>query len=123
VLGTPAVAATVTAAAAGMPPGGTSARPAPRLDFTFTLQNPTGQPVDMRGWRLRVGDQVVALPADAIIPSGQLAQVHPYPGETTGNDVYVGAVGPEVIAALRPGARVVLEDRQGRTAAQVVLPA
>jgi hypothetical protein len=90
---------------------------------TLTLQNTGGQPVDMTGWKLRVGTTAVALPANSRVGANETVTIHVASGTSTGKDVYLGAEAASLATALRPGARVAIENQAGSTVTEFALPA
>jgi hypothetical protein len=91
---------------------------APRL----TIQNTSTQAVDLSGWTLRVGDAAVRLPTNMQAPAGQTLVLHMTAGTSSGRDVYLGQPAPDLTQALRPGARIALEDPSGSTITAMTVP-
>jgi hypothetical protein len=91
-------------------------------DPRITIQNTTNQPVDLSGWTLRVGETSARLPANTQAPAGQALVLHVQSGASSGRDVYLGQPAPDLMQALRPGARVALEDPSGSTITAVTVP-
>jgi hypothetical protein len=92
-------------------------------DPTLTLQNTGGQPVDMTGWKLRVGSSTVNMPANSKVGPNETVTIHVAPGTSTAKDVYLGAEAMTLATALRPGARVAIENQSGSTVTEFALPA
>jgi hypothetical protein len=91
-------------------------------DPRITIQNTSNQPVDLSGWTLRVGDAAVRLPTNTQAPAGQALVLHATAGTSSGRDVYLGQPTPDLMQALRPGARVALEDSSGSTITAMTVP-
>lgn len=91
-------------------------------DPRITIQNTGNQAVDLTGWTLRVGDAAMQLPANTQAAAGQALVLHATAGTSTGRDVYLGQLTPEVAQALRPGASVALMDRSGSTVTALTVP-
>jgi hypothetical protein len=111
-----------------------------RIVQSFDLNNPTPIAIDLSGWKLRIGGQTVTLPSNARIGPNATVTIHfmsppttPTAGTTSttvnatpttsGNDIYLGDQGAQLVTALRPGAKVTLENPQGQQMAEFALPA
>src|SRR6266542_59420 len=73
-------------------------------DPTLTIQNVSGQSVDMTGWKLGVGGTMVAIPSNAKVNANDSVTIHVAQGTSSGKDVYLGNEGMTLATALRPGA-------------------
>jgi hypothetical protein len=113
--GTPMAGTTGTGAMAGMPQI--------RIMQSISLQNPTPLSIDMSNWKLRIGSQTVSLPSNARVGPNEVVTIHFGEGTSTGNDIFLGPQSQQMTAALRPGARVMLENPQGQTVTEFALPA
>jgi hypothetical protein len=110
-----------------------------RIIQSIDLQNPTPLTIDLSGWKLKIGGQTVTLPSNARIGPNETATIHfvnppatPTAGGTSstgatatssGKDIYLGNEGPQLVSALRPGARLMLENPQGQVVTEFALPA
>jgi competence protein ComEC len=90
-------------------------------DTTFTLQNSGSLPVDLTGWRLRVGSSTAKLP-DVTVPPGGTVTVHTASGTNSARDIYLGQEAAALISGLQPGASVALLDAQGTPVSEFMLP-
>ena len=93
------------------------------LDPTLTLQNTSTGVISMAGWKLRVGTTTVTLPLNASVAPNQNITLHLGNGTSSANDVYLGPDGLTLVTALRPGARVAVENAQGTAVTEFALPA
>jgi hypothetical protein len=117
-----------------------SGAPPIRIVQSIDLQNPTPVTVDLSGWKLRINDQTVTLPQNARMGPMETVTIHftappatPAAGTsgttavgtptTMGNDIFLGTEGAQLASALRPGARVMLQNPQGQTVTEFALPA
>jgi hypothetical protein len=91
-------------------------------DPRITIQNTSTQAVDLTGWTLQIGGAAMRLPANTQAPAGQALVLHGAAGTSTGRDVYLGQPTPDVVQALRPGARVALLDPSGSTITALTVP-
>ena len=91
-------------------------------DPRITIQNTSNQAVDLSGWTLRVDQATMRLPANTQAPAGQAVVLHATAGTSSGRDVYLGQPTPELMQALRPGARVALEDASGSMITSATVP-
>lgn len=91
-------------------------------DTTITLRNTSASQLDMTGWQLRVGSDIVSLPNNAQIAPGQTLTLHTARGTSMGSDVYLGSEASNLAESLRPGAQVALVNNQGTVVAEFVLP-
>lgn len=122
-VGTPMTGMGTPGAGAAVGTPGAQAAGQVRIMQSIALQNPTTVPIDLSGWRLRIGDTSVTLPSGARAAPGETVVIHFGQGETRGNDVYLGAQAQELASELRPGSRVVLENPQGTVVTEMALPA
>lgn len=91
-------------------------------DATITLQNTGTTAVDLSGWSVRVGTATATLPANTNVPSSGQITLHTAAGTSSGTDVYLGAQGQALLAALTPGAQVQLMNPQNVVANSFTLP-
>lgn len=91
-------------------------------DTTITLRNSGSSAVDLAGASLRVGDSTISLPAGARVNPGSTVTIHTARGTGSATDVYLGDAGAQLVAAVRPGARVAVLDRDGRTLTEFTVP-
>jgi hypothetical protein len=91
-------------------------------DPRITIQNTSTQAVDLTGWTLQIGTAAVRLPANTQAPAGQALVLHGSAGTSTGRDVYLGQPTPDLVQALRPGARVALLDPSGSPVTALTVP-
>lgn len=92
-------------------------------DPTLTIQNMSGQAVDLTGWRLKVGGSAVSMPSATRVGPNDTLTVHVASGASSGKDVYLGNEATMIAAALKPGAKVSLENQTGATVTEFALPA
>jgi hypothetical protein len=130
--GTPSTSTTTgtgssTAAATGTPmastTGATAGMPQIRIMQSISLQNPTPLSIDISNWKLRIGSQTVSLPSNARVGPNEVVTIHFGEGTTKDNDIFLGPQAQQLTAALRPGAKVMLENPQGQTVTEFALPA
>jgi hypothetical protein len=129
--GTPMTGTTGTtgAVATGTPMAGTAGSgamagvPQIRIMQSISLQNPTPLSVDMSGWKLRIGSQTVSLPSNARVGPNEVVTIHFGEGTSKENDIFLGSQAQQMTSALRPGARLMLENPQGQTVTEFALPA
>jgi hypothetical protein len=91
-------------------------------DPRITIQNTSNQAVDLTGWSLQIGTATMRLPANTQAPAGQALVLHATAGTSTGRDVYLGQPTPDMMQALRPGARLALVDPSGSTVTALTVP-
>jgi hypothetical protein len=131
--GTPSTSTTgtgsSTAAATGTPMAGTTGTgttagmPQIRIMQSISLQNPTPLSIDLSNWKLRIGSQTVSLPSNARVGPNEVVTIHFGEGTSKDNDIFLGTQSQQMTAALRPGARLMLENPQGQTVTEFALPA
>jgi hypothetical protein len=92
-------------------------------DPTLTLQNTSATQVDMTGWKLKVGASTVSLPSNAKVGPNETVTIHVSQGSSSGKDVYLGSEASTLVTALRPGAKVMIENQTGATVTEFALPA
>lgn len=90
---------------------------------SISLQNPTPLSIDVSGWRIRVGTQTVSLPSNARLGPNEVVTIHFGEGTSRDNDIFLGPQAQQMTTALRPGARITLENPQGQTVTEFALPA
>jgi hypothetical protein len=117
------VAATATPMAGTSGTGAMTGMPQIRIMQSISLQNPTPLAIDMSGWKLRIGSQTVSLPSNARVGPSETVTIHFGEGTSQGNDIFLGSQSQQMTTALRPGARVMLENPQGQTVTDFALPA
>jgi hypothetical protein len=83
-------------------------------DEVVTVEGIGGQsPLDLSGWVFRAGELTAVVPPGSVILPASHLTLHAASGLTTSRDVYVGLDTAAVADLLKPGVRVVLEDRSG----------
>lgn len=92
-------------------------------DPTLTIQNTSGQAVDMTGWKLQVGSSTVPMPSAAKVAPNDTVTIHVNNGTTSGKDVYLGSDAATIAGALKPGAKVAIVNQSGSTVSEFALPA
>jgi hypothetical protein len=91
-------------------------------DVAITIQNSSGSPVDLSGWKLRAGSATATLPSGARVPANDSVTIHTSAGTSTGRDIYLGQDAAALLPELRPGATLALLDAQGNTVTEFRLP-
>lgn len=91
-------------------------------DPSFTLTNTGSTPVDMTGWKMRVGNTTVDFPGSAQVAPNEKVTVHLSTGATTQQDIYIGREAAAVVSLLTPGADLAIQNQQGQTVARLAVP-
>ena len=91
-------------------------------DTRITLRNSGSEPIDLSGWKLRVGDARVTLPANSRIAAGATITMHTASGTSTAEDIYLGGEASALLSAVQPGATVAIENAQGQTITRFEIP-
>jgi hypothetical protein len=120
--GAAAVASPAAATAIASSPMQITAAQLSPADSTITIVNAGGAPVDMSGWRLRVGTATATLPGSARAAPGESVTIHTAGGTSTARDIYLGAEGANLLSGLQPRARIALEDARGTAVSEFTLP-
>lgn len=73
------------------------------VDNAIVLKNQSNTPVDLSGWKLRVGGErgsTATLPSNARIEPNGTLEVHTYTGNSSGNVLYLGEAGSSLAVSL-----------------------
>jgi hypothetical protein len=88
----------------------------------LSLQNTTGQAVDLGGWRLQVGAASAGLPDAAMVEPGGTLTLHAGTGPNSNDRLFLGDDGNALASAAMPGVPVRLTDERGQVVAEVTIP-
>lgn len=111
-------AGTAAGAASPVKIAGVQLNPTPSLN----LKNEGSAPIDLSGWKLKVGNATAALPGNLRLEPNQTVTLHMTPGQSSGNDIYVGQDAAALVLAMQPGASVALLNSQGQVVSETALP-